>query len=102
MAFVKCKNAILKICDGERFIKCKITNKECKFQKYCRKIKDFKLTRASEACPMKDLEPKNTKQNQNIETDKFQNKKTFFYKKENSNENKKSEIELKPNEEKGK
>lgn len=64
MFFFKCDNAVLRVEDGRKYIKCKKLNDTCVCQRYCPQKRNYELTPMSQNCK---LNPKNIKET-NIDT----------------------------------
>lgn len=59
MFFFKCDNAVLRVEDGRKYIKCKKLNDVCLCQRYCPQKMNYELTPMSQNCK---LNPKNIKE----------------------------------------
>lgn len=59
MFFFKCDNAVLRVEDGRKYIKCKKLNDVCLCQRYCIQKRNYELTPMSQNCK---LNPKNIKE----------------------------------------
>lgn len=59
MFFFKCDNAVLRVENGRKYIKCKKLNDICLCQRYCPQKRNYELTPMSQNCK---LNPKNIKE----------------------------------------